>query len=165
MLLKRIFIFLIFFLLGLQLIFQNCEYLAQKIFELRQMYIIERSDNLTTFIFSKKEYASLNDKKEIFIDGKYYDVKLVEDLNTSVRLVVIEDKNENFIKYISHSLKQEKKKKNKVEAKRRLILALPNKDFDEIKLTYSTKVQTKFYLKLRKHIKVHLPLLRPPDYL
>lgn len=127
MIFKRVILFTIFTLIGFQLLLQNCKGLVQKIFELRQLYIIEKSDNLTTFIFAKKEYLSLTDK------------------------------NVNFIKHISHSLKKELKK---TEAESRITLALPNKNDGEISFAMINKNKRKFYL--NKNIKAPLYLLRPP---
>lgn len=55
MIFKRVILFTIFTLIGFQLLLQNCKGLVQKNFELKQLYIIEKSDSLTTFIFAKKK--------------------------------------------------------------------------------------------------------------
>ncbi len=162
MILKKIFSLFFFGFLILILFFQNSEVLVQKIFELRQSYIIEKSDCLTTFEFSKKEYFSLKDKKEFIVNGKYYDVKNTIHLKNTVKLIVIEDKNESFIKYISFCLKKESSEKNTEKFKHEIKFVLYLKEKDSKKFVFINKASEKFYLKENKYNQVILSLLKPP---
>ena len=159
---KKVLFLLLFSLLGLQLFFQNSEGLVLKIFELRQLYIIEKTDFQSTFIFSKKEYSSLKDKKEIIVNNTYYDIKKVIFHKNTVELFVIEDKNESIFKFISHSLKSEKSKKDKVENKRNFTLALHIKDENKNNFFKNNIVFENFYTRQNKCLRVIIPLLKPP---
>ena len=98
MVLKKTISFLIIALLGIQVCFLNSDNLIQKILELRQTYIIEKSDNLKCIIVTKKNYSSLKKNNEIIYNGAFYDIKKVVKSSELVKLIVIEDKNENLIK-------------------------------------------------------------------
>ena len=81
-----LFIFLIFFLLGLQLLFQNCECLAQKIFDERlSVREVEKLVKvLTKPIKEKKETDKPKDLSFIFQDMEN---KLKESLGTKVSII------------------------------------------------------------------------------
>ena len=85
-------------LLGIQVCFLNSDNLIQKILELRQTYIIEKSDNLKCIIVTKKNYSSLKKNNEIIYNGAFYDIKKVVNSIELVKLIEIEDKNEKIIK-------------------------------------------------------------------
>ncbi|WP_320815465.1 hypothetical protein [Flavobacterium sp.] len=162
MILNKIILFLLFTLFGLQLFFQNADGLVHKFIELRQSYIIEKTNCKTTFVFSKKEYLLLKGTKEIIVDNIYYDIKKVDHLKNTIKLFVIEDKNESFVKYLSYSLKKEKSKKNKAKLKRGITLSLTFQE--EIKNNFITidGRQNNFYFEQNKNIKVVIPILKPP---
>ncbi|MEQ3661150.1 MAG: hypothetical protein ABNG98_06965 [Flavobacterium sp.] len=162
MIFKRVILLILFTFSGLLLLFQNSEGLVQKFIELRQTYIIEKSDSQTTFIFSKKDYLSLKNTKEIIVNNKYYDIKKAIHFKNIVKLHVIEDKNESFLKFMSHSLKNGKNKKDKAKIKRGLTLDLHHKEEREKNFISIKGPTNNFYLKENKYLKIIIPLLKPP---
>lgn len=154
---------LIFALLfGTHIFFQNSEGLIQKILEVRQSYLIEKLNSESTFTYSKKEYLALKNTKEIIVNNKYYDIKKVVVLDNCVKLNVIEDKNENFIKYLTYSLKKEKSKKTKAKLKRITTLVIQNTEESKNNIILLEQLKDNFYLKQNKYFNLIFPLLKPP---
>ena len=162
MVLKKIISFLILALLGIQVFFLNSDNLIQKILELRQTYVIEKSENLKCILVTKKNYSSLKINNEIIYNGAFYDIKKVVKSSEFVKLIVIEDKNENLIKYICYSLKKEKSKKNKAKLKRSITLALQMNQQDKKRFKETYIIDNNFYLKQNKNFNVIKSLLKPP---
>jgi hypothetical protein len=160
--LKKTISFLIIALLGIQVCFLNSDNLIQKILELRQTYIIEKSDNLKCIIVTKKNYSSLKKNNEIIYNGAFYDIKKVVKSSELVKLIVIEDKNENLIKYICYSLKKEKSKKEKAKLKRSITLAFQMNQQDKKRFKETYTIDNNFYLKQNKNFNIIKPLLKPP---
>ena len=161
---KKITLFLFITLFGLQLLVQNSETLIQKIFELRQSFIIEKSNSFKTLTLSKKEWLSHKDSKEIKINNNYYDVKKVAFIGKVVHLMVVEDHNENFIIFITHSLENEKSKKSKTKLKRNLVFTINFED-GYSKLKQQNFQENNFYSLQKKYSNTTEKTLKPPIYL
>lgn len=159
---KKIFSIFFFTSFGILLFFQNSEPLIEKLLEIRQNYIIEKSDFETSFIFSKESYLTIKSAREIIVADKYYDIKKVILLENKVKLVVIEDKNESLFKFISHSLKKENSKKNKAKIKRNIILALLTEPEIERRIILIDGILTSFYKEQKNPKKIISLLLKPP---
>ena len=159
---KKIFSIFFFTSFGILLFFQNSEPLIEKLLEIRQNYIIKKSDFETTFIFSKENYLTIKNAKEIIVADKYYDIKKVIQLHSKVKLIVIEDKNESLFKFISYSLKKENSKKNKAKFKRNIILALLSPQEIETRHTLIDRVLKPFYKEQNNPNKIVSLLLKPP---
>jgi hypothetical protein len=161
---KKITLFLFITLFGLQLLVQNSETLIQKIFELRQSFIIEKSASFKTLTLSKKEWFSYKNTKEIKIANNYFDIKKVTFIGKVVHLMVIEDHNENFIKFITHSLKNEKSKKGKTKLKRNLVFTINFED-GYSNLKQQNFQENNFYSHQKKYLSSTKKTLKPPIYL
>jgi hypothetical protein len=159
---KKIIFFLFITLFGLQLLVQNSQPLMRKIFDLRRSFIIEKSSSFTSLTLSKKEWLLHKNFKEIKIDNNYYDVKKITHKGETVDLIVIEDKNENLIKYITHNLKNENSKKNKTKLKRSLVFVIHSEEADSNFNNLPNSLENNFYTYQKKYCSSIQTTFRPP---
>jgi hypothetical protein len=161
---KKITLFLFITLFGLQLLVQNSESLVQKIFELRQSFIVEKSSCFKTLALSKKEWLSYKNPKEIKIANNYFDIKKVTFIGKVVHLMVIEDHNENFIKFITHTLKNEKSKKGKIKLKlKRNFVFIIHFEDEYINVNdLQNFLESNFHVPQKKYCNISGKILKPP---
>lgn len=125
----------------------------------RELFL--KANETEKIIVSENFWSKQNDKKEVFIEGNYYDVKSVKISKTNVILNVVHDKLELNFKKITENLN----KKNKINKQKKNIEILTSK---ELRLVFNSKeniFKNNFNSTSIEWNKIVIPHFRPPTFI
>lgn len=120
-----------------------------------------KANDTEKIIVSENFWSKQSDKKEVFIEGNYYDVKSVKISKTNVILNVVHDKLELNFKKITENLN----KKNKINKQKKNIEILTSK---ELRLVFNSKeiiFKNNFNSTSIEWNKIVIPHFRPPTFI
>jgi hypothetical protein len=164
---KHSIILLALYIAGMVLFIQNSENLLSEIFKLRQNYLVEKKVPTTSFVFSTQEWQKIQNKKEIKLKDVYYDIIKVSLSPKKVTAEVIEDKNESFIKFITHTFHKKEKNKskgNKLKLKRNLIVTFEAAANNKVIANKYLALKQNYCFQQKKYSTTLNSLMKPPIF-
>lgn len=125
----------------------------------RELFL--KANDTEKIMVSKNLWKKQIDKKEIFIDDNYYDVKSVEISKSKVILEVVQDKLELNCKKIIENLN----KKNKINKYKKSIEILPCKEIQLVINSNKISYKNNFNSTTIAWNKIVIPHFRPPTFI
>lgn len=125
----------------------------------RELFL--KAHDTEKIVVSENFWEKQIDKKEVFIDENYYDVKSVEISKTKVVLEVVHDKLELNFKKITENLN----KKNKINKHKKSIEILPYKEFQLVLNSNRITCKNNFNSTTIAWNKIVIPHFRPPTFI
>lgn len=125
----------------------------------RELFL--KANETEKIIVSENFWSKQNDKREVFIEGNYYDVKSVKISENNVILNVVHDKLELNFKKITENLNR----KNKVTKNKKNIEILPSK---ALQLVFNSKeiiFKNNFNSTTIEWNKIVIPHFHPPTFI
>ncbi len=157
-------LFFLLIILGINTLFINNYSFFQKVISIRNEYIIKHSTSNIILNFKESRWNSFQNKKEIFYNNKFYDVKKVSKINNVVYACVIEDDFEKNIKDYFHFIAKKNKKESKYSLKLKISFYIILKQTAQIPLLFFEIKNMFNYFLLKKYSNYNYPLTKPPIF-
>ena len=112
-------------LFGLNIITQFSEHLFSEFLTIRHQFYTQKENNTVQLEMPLQNWNSLSNKKEIWYNKTYFDIKSIAIKDQSVFILAVEDSFENILKFIQKKIiKQNKKESDKNQHKLKRVVDL-----------------------------------------